>query len=214
MSGRSLVVADASSALILLGVVKSTKDPDGLGRVQVDIPGLGTPVTLPWLRLVQPAASKEFGMVVLPEVDDEVVVLRGLGWEPEGMLVLGAVYNGKRKPKTTDADGKNNVKEWTTRAGHALRFTDKSGAEAIELVSGDGKLTLKLDQKGGAVQITGDKSVAIKSNTKVTVEGSEIEIKGSSKVTITGSSQVELTGNSQVKITGQQVQISGMVDLG
>lgn len=209
--------------LLVFGTVVDTKDPDGLGRVQVKLTGFEKDVTLPWLRQLNAYASNAFGVVLLPEKDDEVAILRGADNHPDGMLIIGCVYNGKNKPKVTDGDGKNNVKELRTRSGHAITISDESGKESITVATGDGKLSIAIDQKGGSITVTGDKEIAIKANTKVVVEGNEIAITGKSKVAITGNSQVAIEGksavevksSSSVKIQGGMVQISGtMVEIG
>lgn len=209
--------------LLIFGTVVDTKDPDGLGRVQVKLAGFEKDVTLPWLRQLQVYASNSFGVVLLPEKDDEVAILRGADNHPDGMLIIGSMYNGKNKPKVPDADGKNNVKELRTRAGHAITVSDESGKEAITITSGDSKLSLAMDQKAGSVTITGDKEINLTSNSKVTVTAKEVAITGDSAVTITGKSKVSIEGKSavevksstSVKIQGGQVQITGtMVEIG
>lgn len=208
---------------ILFAEVVDTKDPDKLGRLQVKIKGLEKDLTLPWIRVVLPYAGSEYGFDFLPEKGDEVVVLRGAGNSADAMVILGAVHNGAKKPVKPDSDGKNDVKELKTRSGHRISLTDKSGSEQVLIETGDAKLSLTLDQKGGKVTLKADKELVLIAETKVSVQAQTVEIKGSqaitlkgdSKVTLEGQSAVEVKSSASIKLTGGMVQISGtMVEIG
>ncbi len=209
--------------ILLFGTVKDTKDPEKLGRVQVSLQGFGPELKLPWVRLLQPIASSSSGTFFLPEVGDEVVVLRGDMTNVDAMVVLGAVYNGKAKPKNPDADGKNAIKQILTKAGNELTFRDKSGAEGIDIVVAGQKVKITMDKKGGSVVIETDKEITLKATNKVTVQSKEVTIKGDAKVTIEGaqkvtvksSANVEIVGSAGVKVQGAKVDIAGsMVNIG
>ena len=101
--------------IVFIATVKSTKDPMGLGRVQVELKDLDKPVEMPWLRLIQSHASKGFGTVLLPEVGDMVAVLRGSGDRIASMFILGSIHDKKNKPAIKDDDGKNNIKQFQPR---------------------------------------------------------------------------------------------------
>lgn len=209
--------------MVLFGTVTDTKDPDKLGRVQVKIAGYGPELTLPWLRVVQAMASKQFGTFFLPEKGDEVAILRGAGNTADAMVVLGSLYNGKNTPGTPDTDGENNVKEIKTRAGHLLTLVEKKGEESIAIQTGDGKLSLVFTQKDGTVAISAEKAITLTSKDKLTVQAKEVSVTGDNKVTLTGKSDVVIEGkssltlksSSSVSIKGGTVKVSGTsVELG
>lgn len=197
--------------ILLFGKVTDTKDPDSLGRVQVQIDGFGQPITLPWLRILQLGHG-----IFLPEKDTEVAILRGSGNAVDGMLILGCVWSADKKPEVPDSDGKNDTKSIKTRSGNEITLLDKSGSETITIKTGDGKLSILFDKAGGKVEILADKELMIKSNTKATVQAQEVIVKGDSKVTIDGATEVALKSSAQVKIEGSAgVKISGaMVEIG
>jgi phage baseplate assembly protein gpV len=198
--------------IVVVGTVTDTKDPQKLGRVKVKVEGFGATLELPWLRVMNVGASNQFGWSWLPEKDDEVLVLKGAGNQPAGMFVLGSLYSGKNKPKTPDADGKNDTKQIVTRAGHELTFLDKDGGEKITLKTKDGKLCIEFDKAGGKVTITGDQEITLTSNGKAVVNAKEISFKGDTKLEI-DAKQVSIKGDAVV-VDGKNVDVKGMVNLG
>lgn len=199
----------ALNSLILTGTVVDTKDPDGLGRIQVELRGFADALTTPWLRVIQPMAGADHGHLFTPEKGDEVVILRGMGDYVQGLLVLGSLYNFRAKPGRKDDDGKNNIKEIRTRSGSALSFDDTQGEESISLSADDGKLQVRIDVANGVVELLGDKEITIKGGKKVTVEAEEVTVKGSKKIVIDGGPQLEIKASSKLKIEGGQVELSG-----
>ena len=220
------------SRIVYTARVVSTKDPDSLGRVQVALDGFETAIELPWIRLVGPYASKEFGAFFLPEVDDEVILLQGDGDSLDQLLCLGSVYNGKHKPKTPDDDGKNNIKEIRTRSGHAITLDDTDGEEKLSIHTPDKKLILEFDHKEGTITLTSDKKVIVdvsdgeisvkckdaklNASGKITVKGDgDIKVEGSASIEVKASSSLKVESSAQVTVKGATVKVEGsMVELG
>jgi len=188
--------------------VVSTKDPDGLGRVQVKLVGFSEEIELPWVRLVGPYASNQFGQVWLPEIDDEVILLQGQGEALDQMLCLGSVYNGTNKPITTDSDGKNNLKEIRTRTGHRITFDDTDGTEIITIMTAKEEHSLVFDVKEGTITLTGTKKF------KVAMDDGDVEVScKNAKVTATESATIDGTKEATVKADAVTVQGSKTVDV-
>lgn len=210
--------------LIYTAKVVSTKDPEGLHRVQVKLEGFSEEIELPWVRLVGPYASNQFGYVWLPEVDDEVLLLQGQGEALDQMVCIGAVYNGTNKPVQTDSDGKNNIKEIRTRTGHRVTFDDTDGTEVITIMTAKEEHHMVFDVSAGSITITGTKlfqveipdgdvvvnctTATVTASDAVTVEGkSTVDVK-SPAVTIKGDSTVDVKGGD-ITIDGGNVVIKG-----
>ncbi|WP_077035849.1 type VI secretion system Vgr family protein [Pelomonas sp. KK5] len=92
-----------------------------------------------WVRVSQPWAGKQFGMVNLPRVGDEVVV-EFLEGNPDRPLITGRVYNGDNMPpyKLPDQATVTGVKSQSSKGGgldetNEFRFDDKKGSEYIWL---------------------------------------------------------------------------------
>ncbi len=77
---------------------------DGFGRVKLqfhwDRLGQYDENSSPWIRVLSPAAGKEFGHVRLPRVGEEVAVVYPNG-NIDHPLILGALYNGTHMPPWT-----------------------------------------------------------------------------------------------------------------
>ncbi|MCA9566432.1 MAG: hypothetical protein KC656_01260 [Myxococcales bacterium] len=196
---------------ILFGVVKDNVDPEGLGRVTVALADHGEEVVLPWIRVVQPIASADAGMIWLPEIDDNVVVLAG-GRGLESMLVLGSVYSGNRKPP---GEAKVEHKHILTAGGNEILIDDTEGSELIKINTKDGAIEILLDNATPEITITAGENLTINANSAVTVNASDVDVAASGSVTIKGDSSVKVEGGSvEVKSSGT-VKVSGsMVELG
>lgn len=182
-------------------IVTQNKDPEGLCRVKVRYPWYDQPRESYWARIAMPMAGKGRGVVLIPEIGDEVVV----GFEREDLrfpYVLGAVWNGPDAPPETNADGKNDKRLIKSRKGHRLLFDDGTSG-AVELALNDGKKVaiddnglvvqdekgnrVKIDSRNGAIEINASGSVTIKAATVSIVSTGTMDLKASATMTIRGS---------------------------
>ncbi len=169
---------------VAIAVVTQNKDDDGLCRVKVRYPWHDQPRESYWARLATPMAGKERGLVVIPEVGDEVLV----ACEREDLrfpYVLGALWNGPDKPPLANDDGKNDKRILTSRKKHHLLFDDGTRG-VVELAHEKGrKVTfdddgfvvqdelgniVKVDSNSGAMTIEAKGQLNIKAAT-ITIEG-------------------------------------------
>ena len=214
------------SRIIYFGKVTNVDDEDGIGRVKVKFPALSDEVESEWLRIVRPTASSGFGHFFLPEVDDEVVVLKGGGEDFNSMVVLGAVYNPTQTPKAAETSaGELTTSQIVTRTGHELTFEEKGGSEAITLVTGDGKYSLELMQSGELninsdqkINITGGADITIDAGMgKVAISAGSVEIKSTTgEIKIEATAGVTLKGNAPVTVESSAIlNLKGsMVNIG
>lgn len=196
-------------ATVLFGTVKDNVDTEGLGRIQVALADHGEEVLLPWIRVVQSMASSGAGMVWLPEIDDNVVVLAG-GAGPETMVVLGALYSGNRLPP---GEAKVEHKHILTPAGNSILIDDTEGAEQIIISTKDATLQILLDHAGPEITITAGDNLIINAEADVTVNADNVDVLAGSNVTIAGDTEISIEGGN-VKIDGSSVKITGNVELG
>lgn len=175
-------------------VVTDTKDPDKLGRVKVRLPWLDDSLQTDWARTLQLGGAKGGGLV-LPEVDDEVLV----GFEQghlERPFVLGGLYNGVDKPVAGSVDavdassGGITCRSMSSRTGHTVEIlSSASKGDGVRIAADNGKFEICLDKK----------------NNKITVKSSgtvEITSDGDLKLTSKGNASIEATGNVTFKAQG------------
>lgn len=114
---------------------------DKYGRVKVqfrwDRVGTRNEKSSCWLRVSYPWAGKQFGMIALPRVGDEVVV-EFLEGDPDRPLITGRVYNADNLPPYT-LPGQATVSGIKTQSSpkgalstaNELRFDDKKDSEYV-----------------------------------------------------------------------------------
>ncbi|MDX2296399.1 MULTISPECIES: VgrG-related protein [Streptomyces] len=210
--------------------VTDTQDPDGSGRVKVTFPWLSDEYASDWARTAQ-AAGTGGGEPYIPEVGDEVVVGFELG-RLDRPYVLGGLYNGQDRPTGGGAvdptSGAVDRRAFASKGGHKLELLDAAGgAQGVRLRTGDGKLTIDLDQAGtevtigsdGAVRITAQEKVSITASGGVSVaaERGALELSGDS-VSVTarqgvrmdgGQGAVRLATGGALEVRGSTVTVDG-----
>ena len=186
---------------VAIALVTQNKDDEGLCRVKVRYPWHDQPSESYWARLAMPMAGPERGLVLIPEVGDEVLV----AFEREDLrfpCVLGALWNGKDKPPEANHDGKNDKRKLTSRKKHHLLFDDGSKG-VVELAHEKGRKIVfddtgfavqdekgnlvKVDSASGAMTLEAKGSLNIKAAT-ITIEATgTLELKAGATLTIRGS---------------------------
>jgi uncharacterized protein involved in type VI secretion and phage assembly len=190
---------------VYLGVVRDVQDPDQLGRVQVEMPTLGTggASARAWVRIATLMAGKDRGTWFIPEVEDEVLIAFEAG-NPSRPFVIGALWNGVDSPPET-MDAQNNIRSITSRSGHRLLFDDTAGAEKVEIeTQGGHKFTLD-DASGGTVTLKHTNGVTLKMDSV-----GNVEITANTKVTINAPAQLSVSAG-MVQVDAGMSRFSGVV---
>ncbi|HSL65111.1 MAG TPA: phage baseplate assembly protein V [Gaiellaceae bacterium] len=188
------------------GVVTDNKDPEGLARVRVSVPGL-EPGETPWASVAAPMAGDRRGTYFLPEVGDEVLVAFA-GGDPRAPYVLGALWGPDARPPEDNADGGNHRRAIRSRSGHVIRLDDTPSAERIELVAASGAGSIAIDASAGSLAIEARGDVTIRSTGgTLRLEGVEVELESSGAVRIHGA-LLELTGDGVTSVNGALVTIN------
>ena len=191
---------------VAIAIVTQNKDDDNLCRVKVRYPWHEKPSESHWARLATPMAGKERGLVLIPEVDDEVLV----AFEREDLrfpYVLGGLWNGEEKPPKFNGDGKNDERILKSRKKHYLLFNDGEKG-IVELAHEKGRKVI-FDDDGIVLKDEKGNSVKIDSNSNAIT----IEAKGSLKInaksiTIQSSGSLNLKAKSTLTVSGSQVNIN------
>lgn len=136
-----------------LALVVSLDDPEGRDRVQVRLIGCDQADRQDaalWARVVCPFAGNDRGAFLMPDVDDEVLVVFQNG-DPAIPLVIGGLWNGSASAPASLAGG-NRLKVIRSRRGVTLTMDDSSGQERF-VVETPGGQRITLSDGPGAVKI-------------------------------------------------------------
>jgi len=151
--------AGSRIAGVATAVVTNNEDPEKLGRVKLRFPWLSDDQESTWARVAAPMAGKAGGLLLLPAVDDEVLVAFEQG-NLRHPYVVGALWNQGTPPP---ADG---------AAKSAITISAKDNTITITC---DGDLTL--ESVNGKLVLKGAKGVeVVSSGGDVTVKGNTIEL--------------------------------------
>jgi uncharacterized protein involved in type VI secretion and phage assembly len=202
----------------MVALVTDNKDPNKLGRVKVKIPVLSNTDTSWWAPIVMLGAGKNRGWFFIPEVDDEVLVIFEHG-DVNRPLVVGALWGGKDKPpdknpggnprrviksregsKITFDDEKEQLIFEDGLGKGKLTFDAKANKITIESLSGDvcfqaptgdvQILAKELEMKATSnIEIHAGSNMAIGTDGKATIKGSDVTCSGSTSNDNCGSAQ-------------------------
>jgi len=153
-----------------------------------------------WIRVAQPWAGKNWGMITLPRIGQEVVVdfLEG---DPDQPLITGSVYNASQMPPYTlpDKATMSTLKSLSTKGGggfNEFRFDDKKGSEQVFL---HGEFDEDVRIKHDAREWIGNERHLI------VVKDQLEEVDGDKHATVKGDHNEEVKGTASLK-TGQDLQ--------
>lgn len=191
---------------VAIGLVTQNNDPEGLGRVRVSYPWHDQPRESYWARLASPMAGKDRGLVLIPEVGDEVL----LAFERDDLrfpFVLGALWNGQDQPPVANDDGNNDKRLFKSRKGHRLLFDDGDRG-VVELALNDGKM-IRIDDDGMRIEDGKGNQISIDSNSgAVTIEAAgKLTLKGSS-VSIQASGSLDIKSSAAMSLTGSLIKLN------
>lgn len=169
---------------VTLGQVTRIKDKQGMGRVRVKLPTYNFLET-GWMGVVCPAAGSKKGVIALPEVGDQVVVLLHQG-DPTQGIVLGGLYNEEVKPPDDGLEGSVRKRfMFTTSVGRKV-ILDEAGA-AIRIKNNEDSFVellpegVKIHHDNGSYLELLSNLVKLHAKTKLEIEapGNSVFIRGS-----------------------------------
>lgn len=197
---------------IVVGPAGAEIATDELGRVQVRFDwnaddAHGAENLSGWIRVSQPWAGPQFGMIAIPRIGDEVVV-DFLDGNPDRPLIVGRVYGAVRPPPWP-------LPEHMTRSGiltrsspgggaanaNVLRFEDRAGAEQLYLHA---ERDLDLETEQDETHVVGrDHTLKVERNTVQQIGGDAIGAVGRNASTNTGNDHALTVGRNDSLVVGQ-----------
>jgi type VI secretion system secreted protein VgrG len=203
---------------------------DKYGRVKVkfrwDTRGAADEKSSCWIRVAQNWAGKQWGGLVIPRIDMEVIV-SFMDGDPDRPLIMGCVYNAESLPPYASDNPTCSTFKTSTSKGHdgnnELRFDDKQEKEEIyfhaqkdfnteiendrteKIIGGNDSLIIEKGNKTEKLEGSGTKY-----ETEITDGDKNLKIdKGSHKIELTNGDQtIEITkGNQKISLTNGDMTI-------
>ncbi len=204
-----------------IGVVTALEnDPENEFRIKVKVPIINKDDEGVWSRLATPDAGNNRGIVIRPEVGDEVIV-GFINDDPRDAIVLGCLHSSKNAAPI-EAKDDNHQKGWITRSEMKIVLDDDKKTILISTpadnkiqLSEDEKSILIQDQNGNKIQMNSDgitmescKDVKIKATGDIKMEGINIEAKASAGLKAQGSASAEISSSATTTVKGSIVMIN------
>jgi uncharacterized protein involved in type VI secretion and phage assembly len=192
---------------VVVGIVTNNQDPDKMGRVKVSFPWLADGQESWWARIATPMAGNNRGAYFLPEVNDEVLIAFEHG-DLRFPYVVGALWNGKDSPPTTNDDGQNNIREIKSRSGHIVRLDDSSGGEKIEIIDKTGGNSLTISSSDNTITLTCTGRMKLQAMGIDISSQADINIQAQSTMSIQADATMDINANATMDIKAAMVNIT------
>jgi phage protein D len=185
---------------VVSALVTDVNDPENLGRVKLKFPWLSDDYASDWARTVQLGAGQDRGTVLLPEVNDEVLVAFEQG-DIRRPFILGGLYNGVDKPKLGDGlvDGSTGAikrRGFISKKGHKVVFLDDEAKSGVMVATSDNGLRIALKETGTTIRINSKGKIEIEAQEDVTIKTQgQMELSAQKGLKIDGGPTVEIKGN-------------------
>ena len=198
---RSLPVRDVGRSVAETQVARviGNADPDGKGRVQVQMNWQTGNMRTGWIRVMTPDGggsenvSTNRGFVFIPEVGDHVLVGFRHG-DPNRPYVMGSLFNGR----TGKGGGEDNCcKSISTRSGHTLELDDSPSSLGITIKDIRGNY-MHIDSYHNDLFIEANHDITISAKNNVTINAGEtITLNAKNHYTNVSEDVQESVGNNK-----------------
>jgi len=170
--------------------VTDNADPDGLHRVKVTKEGEEENVT-DWISVLTPYGSSDTGLSILPDVDDQVLVV-SLNTMGSQSAVIGTAWSNEASPPETgenaeadlNGNGENSLKFFKSRSGNQIIFDDTEGAEKVQLISADSKSRFEFSAADELTSLKTENDLTIGSKGAISIQAEEVTIESKKQVNI------------------------------
>ncbi len=212
-----------------IGVVTDNEDPENEFRVRVRLPLVDPASDGVWARVAAGDAGDQRGVMIRPEIGDEVVV-GFLDDDPRAAVILGMLHSSaKAAPLTPSND--NHEKVFVSRSGIKLHINDDKVVLTIttpaeqQLIFDDDQGSVLLKDKNGnsikldsnGITVESAKALNIKTGTDTKLDigaageiktAAALDIKAGAALKLEGSGGLEATTPAIAKLKGSLVQIN------
>ncbi len=194
---------------------------DRYGRVKVqffwDRLGSSDENSSCWIRVAQGWAGKQWGIIHIPRLGQEVVV-SFLEGDPDCPLITGSVYNASQMtPYSLPGEQtKSTMKSMSSKGGggfNEFRFEDKKGSEQVFL-HGEKDLDIRIKNdrrefigRDRSLVVTRDKMEKVKRDGHVETARDEVhKIGRDHHLEVAGKAALKIAGSHSVSVTGDVIE--------
>jgi len=205
----------------VVGVVTNIANDEFKGMVKVKLVTLGDQVESNWARVIGLGAGKNRGMMMMPDVNDEVLVVFEQG-DPARPIVIGGLWSSTNTNALPNSDysASGGLTTWVIRSKNDQRITIMDGSgeaeqyvkisfgsddvhlhvgkDKVELVSNSAK-PLEVKAGDSSMKLDGNGAMTLSSNTikldakqDITIEGLNVTIKAKSNLKAEGTAGFDL----------------------
>jgi uncharacterized protein involved in type VI secretion and phage assembly len=221
---------------VATGIVTNINDPDSLGRVKLKFPWLHESQESDWSWVAAVGGGNQRGFMMLPEVNDQVVVAFENGDLGHPVVIGGLWSSQDALPATAIENGKVARRALRLRAGHTIEFQEDEGSNkgAIIIKTADSrqitisdndkkievksqKHTITMDDNAGSVVVQAQTSLELKCGAnKLAMTSSGIELSGAGGKLNIASAGVDLQANANLGLKANancDVQANAMLNV-
>jgi len=168
---------------------------DKYGRIKVqfhwDRYGVNNDTSSAWIRVASPWAGKNWGMIFIPRMGQEVMVQFVQG-DPDQPVITGSFYNADQMPPYTlpANQTQSGIKTHSSKGGggaNEIRFDDKKGAEELYLHA---EKDLNLAASNNATMTVGYDMTTTASHDLTLSVGHDLAISAGNNLTLTAAQGV------------------------
>jgi uncharacterized protein involved in type VI secretion and phage assembly len=122
--------------------------------------------------------------------------------------VVGALWNGKDSPPTTNDDGQNNIREIKSRSGHIVRLDDTNGNEKIEIIDKTGGNSLTIASADNTITLTCTGRMKLQALGIDILSQADINIQAQTTMNVTAGATMDISANATMDIQASMVNIN------
>jgi phage protein D/phage baseplate assembly protein gpV len=159
----------ARGAIATWGSVTRIDDPEHLGRIRVTLPSYGG-VETDWMGVVAPGAGAGKGLVTLPDVADNVLLIFANN-DPTQGIVVGGLFGTNGPPDGGGVQGRAVERySFLTPGGQVVKLDDRKKAVRLENSKGS---FVEVTEKEARVHAAGD--LTLEAGDSVLIRGKAIK---------------------------------------
>ncbi|KWN65853.1 hypothetical protein WM23_07645 [Burkholderia ubonensis] len=175
----------------------------GLNRLRVYVPELMKANEAMWARFAMPYASKDSGLCLYPEKDDEVV-LGFFNGDPSHPVILGAMHNPEQTAPYAPSQDNDKKALVLTKDKTKLKLELDTKDASMVMTNGEGKDSVTL-QDGVKIETT--KEMLSDAQDLVLKAKAGIKATAMQAIAVEANQKLELKGKAGATVTGATVEL-------